>query len=623
MLQKLIGTGSFAKVFKGIDTRSTEPVAIKMISKDNLDAQKLAAIEKEISILRLLQHPNIVQIKDIKKTQKNIYLIMEYCHLGDLDSYIEKYYYDRTLKLYHVPEGVVRKILEQLFNGIRKMRENNIVHRDLKLANILVSKDFTVKIADFGFARFQADQQTLLQSYCGTPITMAPEILRKQVYNEKCDIWSLGVIIYKMLVGKYPYFPQGGGLEDLLMEIEKKSFAFPQNIKISDDMKRVICRMLEKDIGKRVGFEELLGRSWIEEERKIEEGLGLKEALLSVYEKSMGIAKKKEKEKDVDGKLKGLKEEFQEEMKLKDCESKVEEGNENKLEIQQEAGVKEGAGLKQIQVKNEEKNGQENQVKNGENEQSILGKEKTIEQQENKTIMEVLPLKVEEKAKEHPEGTGNNKEKIEQAKQSKEIEKESKPELQLENAFKSYISERFAGELSSFQSIHSISKSFLESENSINKLFGYLLLMNLAKKLKDLLILPILLNNDAYMGLSENFQREYKDFKVIFIRISQEIMEKTMEFSGVFNENWQELLETLYLTLCEQNLVNEYLLDANSLHKMYQDFIKIADFLKKGTLRGLLGGVDGFRVNYGEINKGIEELENLIMARMSLFQSVQ
>ena len=125
------------------------------------------------------------------------------------------------------------------------------------------------------------------------------------------------------------------------------------------------------------------------------------------------------------------------------------------------------------------------------------------------------------------------------------------------------------------------------------------------------------------MGLSENFQREYKDFKVIFIRISQEIMEKTMEFSGVFNENWQELLETLYLTLCEQNLVNEYLLDANSLHKMYQDFIKIADFLKKGTLRGLLGGVDGFRVNYGEINKGIEELENLIMARMSLFQSVQ
>ena len=405
MLQKLIGTGSFAKVFKGIDTRSSEPVAIKMISKENLDSSKLATIEKEISILRLLQHPNIVQIKDIKKTQKNIYLVLEYCHLGDLDSYIEKYYYDRVLKLYHVPENVVRKILEQLFSGLRKMRENNIVHRDLKLANILVSKDFTVKIADFGFAKFQVNNQVLLESYCGTPITMAPEILRKNAYNEKCDIWSLGVIIFKMLVGKYPFFPQEGGLDDLLLEIEKKSVIFPLNIKISEDMKEVIRKMLEKDVGKRVGFQELLIKEWIMKEKKTEEGLDLKEALLSVYEKSMGMKKNiKEKEEnkrnnnenkeETQSKLHGFKKEFEEVLKLKDCDSKLEE-DENmtkeiikeipkeiiKEEIIQEI-VKEEISKENTKEKNNEENSKEIAEENNKENTKEISKEISKENNE-------------------------------------------------------------------------------------------------------------------------------------------------------------------------------------------------------------------------------------------------
>jgi serine/threonine-protein kinase ULK/ATG1 len=111
------------------------------------------------------------------------------------------------------------------------MREKQIVHRDLKLANILLTNDFVIKLADFGFAKF-AENNILLQSYCGTPITMAPEILKRKQYNEKCDIWSLGIIIYKMLFGDYPFFPQTYSLDDLIETIMKGDLKFPGEINV-------------------------------------------------------------------------------------------------------------------------------------------------------------------------------------------------------------------------------------------------------------------------------------------------------------------------------------------------------------------------------------------------------
>lgn len=90
-----------------------------------------------------------------------------------------------------------------------ELRKHKIVHRDLKLANILLTKDFKVKLADFGFAKFVEDQN-FLESYCGTPITMAVEILKREPYTEKCDIWSLGIIIYQMIFGEIPFNPKKG-----------------------------------------------------------------------------------------------------------------------------------------------------------------------------------------------------------------------------------------------------------------------------------------------------------------------------------------------------------------------------------------------------------------------------
>ena len=128
------------------------------------------------------------------------------------------------------------------------------MHRDLKLANILINKDLVVKLGDFGFAKHFEDN-SLLYSYCGTPITMAPEILKRQNYNEKCDIWSLGVIVYQMIYGKLPFYPpKGSYIQDLINIIETNKIEF-ESVFISEELKSLIMGMLEVNPNKRISFE--------------------------------------------------------------------------------------------------------------------------------------------------------------------------------------------------------------------------------------------------------------------------------------------------------------------------------------------------------------------------------
>lgn len=161
-------------MFKASRDSDGELFAMKMISKQQMGQDKNSMIEKEIEILKCLKHTNIVNLVDIKQTQNNWYLIFEYCELGDLDKYIQKFFKKNAKCL--VPEPTAQKIVFSIAEAFKLLNEKKIVHRDLKLANILVNKDYHIKLADFGLAKL-IDDNPIMCTYVGTPVTMAPEIL--------------------------------------------------------------------------------------------------------------------------------------------------------------------------------------------------------------------------------------------------------------------------------------------------------------------------------------------------------------------------------------------------------------------------------------------------------------
>ncbi|CAG0892641.1 unnamed protein product [Darwinula stevensoni] len=206
----LIGHGAFAVVFKGRHKqRKQDEVAVKSITKKNLGKSQ-SLLSKEISILRELRdvhHENIVSLLDCKETGNHVHLVMEYCNGGDLADYLQ---IKGTLS-----EDTICLFLRQLGNAMKALNAKGIVHRDLKPQNILLSHrggkkshpkphEITLKIADFGFARFLQDG-VMAATLCGSPMYMAPEVIMSQGYDSRADLWSLGTITFQCLVGKAPF----------------------------------------------------------------------------------------------------------------------------------------------------------------------------------------------------------------------------------------------------------------------------------------------------------------------------------------------------------------------------------------------------------------------------------
>ena len=186
----MLGQGSFGKVYY------SPPYAIKEITI-NFQQYALTAIRNETSILRQLDHPNIVKLFDIIEENNSLFMVMEYCQM-DLSLYLKKYKLD---------EQRATEIIRQLVAGLKYLVEKGVIHRDIKPANILVNARGEFKLADFGLARYvQEYDSSLLKTVAGTPLYMAPQILKKTSYTTKCDIWSAGIIFYELLVGKLPWY---------------------------------------------------------------------------------------------------------------------------------------------------------------------------------------------------------------------------------------------------------------------------------------------------------------------------------------------------------------------------------------------------------------------------------
>ncbi|KAG9157532.1 hypothetical protein Leryth_010351 [Lithospermum erythrorhizon] len=197
---KILGHGTFAKVYLARNVKTNENVAIKVIDKEKiLKVGLIAHIKREISILRRVRHPNIVQLFEVMATKSKIFFVMEYVKGGELFSKVAK----GRLK-----EEVARKYFQQLISAVSFCHARGVYHRDLKPENILLDENGNLKVSDFGLSAIsdQIKQDGLFHTFCGTPAYVAPEVLSRKGYDAaKVDIWSCGVILFVLMAGYLPF----------------------------------------------------------------------------------------------------------------------------------------------------------------------------------------------------------------------------------------------------------------------------------------------------------------------------------------------------------------------------------------------------------------------------------
>ena len=265
---KRIGSGAYSNVYKGVDMVSGDPVAIKVVDLFHLTSREpqkkdklIARLKIEIRIAQETDHPNLVKMLDFFQEDEKVYLIFEFCDGGDFARFLKK----RGA----LPEDEARFYLQQIVDGMSYLSKNNIIHRDLKPPNILLkeenntgigktSKRYTLKIADFGFAK-ETEPDILSETICGSPLYMAPELLNRRPYSSKADLWSLGVILYEMVTGLQPV-PAKSHLE-LVQNIQNLKIKIPAYL--SKNCKSILMGLLRKKEEGRMTMAEVVSHPFL------------------------------------------------------------------------------------------------------------------------------------------------------------------------------------------------------------------------------------------------------------------------------------------------------------------------------------------------------------------------
>lgn len=193
-----LGQGSFAKVYEGFDKRNKINVAIKVIDKRKItEPKRRNLIQTEISIHSRMKHKNIAEFYRLIEDHKRLFIVMQLCGTQTLNHFCRQF---NGKKL---NEEQAYAVFSQIARGVKYMHDMGVAHRDLKLTNILIDEEYTVKIIDFGFACEAKERHKM---YCGTPSYMAPEIVEKKLYfSRPTDIWSIGVVLFKLLTSEYVF----------------------------------------------------------------------------------------------------------------------------------------------------------------------------------------------------------------------------------------------------------------------------------------------------------------------------------------------------------------------------------------------------------------------------------
>lgn len=263
-LSRTLGEGSYAKVkmaeYATPDGRK-ERYACKVIDKRKSPKDFIHKfMPRELDIIRKLDHESVVKVKSVFEFDSRVFIFMDWAENGDLLSYIKRNGPQKNLD--------AKRIFSDLCSGIAYCHSIDVVHRDMKCENLLITKENRVKIADFGFARYCTDPTTgrrvLSRTYCGSAAYAAPEILKGNPYNPKMyDVWSMGCVLFIIVCASMP-FDDNNMRKMLKAQVEKK-IHFPTRVRgqISELCKKLILRMLEVDITRRATVDQCLRSEWL------------------------------------------------------------------------------------------------------------------------------------------------------------------------------------------------------------------------------------------------------------------------------------------------------------------------------------------------------------------------
>lgn len=257
---KLIGKGAFGKVTLGLHKLTGKHVAIKTFEKSYMkDDFSRKKVFQEVYILKKIHHSNIIRLLEVFESSKHFFIVMEYAGAGDLLHYVKK---KRRL-----PENEARFIFKQVLYGLGHCHCRSVLHRDIKLDNVLLDNEKGIKLCDFGVSKIIKKHQ-FIKEQCGTPAYIAPEIIADEGYEGFfADLWSLGVVLYAMLCGTVPF--KAPNMKELHVLIKKGDYKFP--VEISEESKDLIRKLLVLNPEDRLSIPEILAHPWVKEDDEEEE----------------------------------------------------------------------------------------------------------------------------------------------------------------------------------------------------------------------------------------------------------------------------------------------------------------------------------------------------------------
>lgn len=254
-LGRLLGKGNFAKVYHARNIKTGMSVAIKVIDKEKvMKVGMIEQIKREISVMRLVKHPNIVQLYEVMASKSKVYFVMEHVKGGELFNKVSKG---------KLNEDTAKMYFKQLISAVDFCHSRGVYHRDLKLENVLLDEDGNLKVSDFGLSALAESkrQDGMLHTTCGTPAYVAPEVIGKTGYDGcKADIWSCGVILYVLLAGYLPFYDSN--LMEMYRKVVKAEFKFPSGFPA--EARRLVSKMLDPNPSTRISIAMIMQKPWFQ-----------------------------------------------------------------------------------------------------------------------------------------------------------------------------------------------------------------------------------------------------------------------------------------------------------------------------------------------------------------------